>query len=68
VRRTTVPTSSLPPHADPDSHKGAIEGDRPNDEQQGNPSGKGVDKNGMPNDPIATAQDAIGANEDKSEG
>lgn len=63
-----MPTSSLPPHADPDSHKGAIEGDRPNDEQQGNPSGKGVDKNGMPNDPVATAQDAIGANEDKSEG
>ena len=49
-------------------HRGAIEGDRPTDEQQGNPSGKGVDKNGMPNDPVATAQDAIGANEDKSEG
>ena len=61
-------TTNLPPHADPDSHKGAIEGDRPADEQQGNPSGKGVDKNGMPNDPVATAQDAIGANEDKSEG
>ena len=61
-------TTSLPPHADPDSHKGAIERDRPTDEQHGNPSGDGVDKNGMPNDPIATAQDAIGANEDGSEG
>ena len=61
-------TTSLPPHADHDSHKGAIEGDRPTDEQHGNPSGDGVDKNGMPNDPIATAQDAIGANEDGSEG
>ena len=63
-----MPTSSHPPTNDPDSHKGAIEGDRPTDEQQGNPSGKGVDKNGMPNNPVATAQDAIGANEDKSEG
>jgi hypothetical protein len=62
-----MPTSSLPPN-DPDIHKGAIEGDRPSDEQQGNRSGKGIDKNGMPNDPVATAQDAIGANEDKSEG
>ena len=61
-------TTSLPPHADPDIHKGAIEGDRPNDEQQGNPNGDGVDKNGMPDDPVATAQDVIGANEDQSQG
>jgi len=67
-KENAVTATSLPPHADPDRHKGAIEGDRPTDEQQGNPSGKGVDKNGMPNDPVATAQDAIGANEDKSEG
>ena len=60
-------SNSLPPHADPDLHKGAVEGDRPNDEQQGNPNG-GVDRNGMPNDPVATAQDAIGANEDESQG
>jgi len=60
--------SSLPPRPDPDVHKGAIEGDKPADEQQGNPSGKGIDKKGMPNDPVATAQDRIGANEDKSQG
>jgi hypothetical protein len=63
-----VTTTSLPPHADPDIHKGAIEGDRPTDEQQGNPNGDGVDKNGMPNDPVATAEDKIGANEDGTQG
>jgi hypothetical protein len=55
-------------HADPDAHKGAVEGDRPEDEQMGNPHGEGIDDQGMPNDPIATAEDAIGANEDGSEG
>jgi hypothetical protein len=63
-----VTTTSLPPHADPDIHKGAIEGDRPTDEQQGNPNGGGLDDNGLPNDPVATAEDAIGANEDESQG
>jgi hypothetical protein len=53
---------------DPDIHKGAIEGDRPTDEQMGNPQGDGIDENGMPDDPIASAQDAIGANEDETEG
>jgi hypothetical protein len=53
---------------DPDVHKGAIEGDRPSDEQMGNPHGDGVDENGLPDDPVATAQDEIGANEDESEG
>lgn len=53
---------------DPDVHKGAIEGDRPDDEQIGNPNGDGVDDEGLPDDPVATAQDKIGANEDKSQG
>jgi hypothetical protein len=53
---------------DPDVHKGAIEGDRPTDEQQGNESGAGVDANGLPDDPVATAQDKVGANEDESQG
>lgn len=53
---------------DPAAHKGAIEGDRPTDEQQGNPNGDGVDENGMPDDPIASAEDQIGANEDESQG
>lgn len=53
---------------DPDSHKGAIEGDRPGDEQVGNPHGGGVDENGLPDDPIAIAEDAEGANEDGTQG
>jgi hypothetical protein len=53
---------------DPDSHKGVIEGDKLTDEQVGNPHGGGVDDDGLPNDPIATAEDRIGANEDKSQG
>ena len=53
---------------DPDVHKGAVEGDRPNDEQFGNPNGPGVNDEGLPNDPIATAEDEIGANEDETEG
>jgi hypothetical protein len=63
-----VTSKSTPPRADPDTHKGAVEGNRPADKQQGNPHGDGIDKNGMPNDPVATAEDAIGANEDDSQG
>jgi hypothetical protein len=55
-------------HNDQDVHKGAIEGDKSTDEQIGNPAGDGVDENGLPDDPVATAQDEIGANEDKSQG
>jgi hypothetical protein len=53
---------------DPAAHKGAIEGDSPDDEQVGNPNGDGVDENGLPNDPVATAEDQIGANVDESQG
>ena len=53
---------------DPDIHKGAIEGDRPTDEQQGNPHGDGVNDEGLPDDPIAIAEDQIGANEDQTTG
>jgi hypothetical protein len=54
---------------DPAAHKGAIEGDRPTDKEQvGNPHGAGVDDQGLPNDLIATAEDAVGANEDQSQG
>jgi hypothetical protein len=53
---------------DQDVHKGAIESERPNDDGVGNPAGTGIDKNGLPNNPVATAQDKIGANEDESQG
>ena len=53
---------------DPDVHKGAIEGDKPTDEQIGNPHGDGVNDEGLPDDPIAIAEDSIGANEDETTG
>jgi hypothetical protein len=55
-------------HKDPDIHKGAIEGDTPLDEQFGNPNGDGVDDEGLPDDPVASAEDELGANEDESQG
>ena len=61
----TQPASHAP---DPDGQKGAIEGDRPGDEQEGNPNGTGIDKQGLPDDPIATFEDAVGANVDESQG
>ena len=62
---TAIPTKQ---QGDPDIHKGAIEGNTPADEQQGNPHGGGLDENGLPDDPIATCEDALGANVDKSQG
>ena len=53
---------------DQDIHKGAIEGDRPTDEQHYNPNGEGVDDQGLPDDPIAIAEDREGANADESQG
>jgi hypothetical protein len=53
---------------DPAAHKGALEGDRPEDEQQGNPHGQGVDAEGLPDDPVATAEDAEGAEADQTQG
>lgn len=52
---------------EPDAHKGAIEGDRPDDVQQGNPNAPGVDDNGSPSDATTVAQDRIGANVDDGE-
>jgi len=53
---------------DPEIHKGAIEGDRPSDEQNVSNKGQGIDKNSLPNDPVATAQDREGANADNTQG
>lgn len=50
---------------DSDLGKGAIEGAP---DGQGNPNGTGLDDQGLPNDEVATAQDRIGANEDKTQG
>jgi hypothetical protein len=52
-----------------DEHIGAVEGDRPTDRpQQGNENAPGLDDQGLPNDPVAICEDAIGANVDGSEG
>jgi hypothetical protein len=53
---------------DPDSHKGSVEGDRPEDRQQANRQGDGIDAEGLPDDPVATTEDVVGANADKSQG
>jgi hypothetical protein len=59
----------LPKPTDPDQDKGAVEGDRPTDKQQGNKNAAGaLDANGLPKDRIAIAEDVIGANEDQTQG
>jgi hypothetical protein len=64
----TAPTGPVP-DADQDLHKGAVEGDDPVDTpQQGNPNAPGLNDQGLPNDPVAIAEDALGANEDQTQG
>jgi hypothetical protein len=53
---------------DPDEQKGAVEGNQPQDGDQGNPNAPGLDEAGLPNDPVAIGQDVLGANEDESQG
>jgi len=49
---------------DQDIHKGAMEGpDTP-----GNANAPALDDCGMPNDPVAIAEDVLGANEDETQG
>jgi hypothetical protein len=55
-------TKQSPDH---DERKGAKEDDRPGPERPRHP---GLDKNGLPNDPTAIAQDVLGANEDETQG
>jgi hypothetical protein len=69
AERDLHPRHSASNDADPDAHKGAVEGDRPGDRaQQGNRRGPGVDRQGLPSDPVATAQDAVGARVDGTQG
>jgi hypothetical protein len=58
----------LPKPIDPDSNKGAVEGDRPTDNQHYNPNAPALDKNGLPKNRKAIAEDVIGANEDNTQG
>ena len=50
---------------DHDARKGAMEEDRPHAHESGAP---GLDGDGLPNDPTAIAQDAVGAREDGTQG
>jgi hypothetical protein len=49
---------------DQDLHKGAME----TPDSPGNLNAPALDENGWPNDPVAIAEDVIGANEDGTEG
>jgi hypothetical protein len=63
-----TPTSPTIETDDPDSHKGAVEGDRPDDKQQFNRQGTGIGADGLPDNPLAQAEDEIGATVDETQG
>ena len=65
LRKRVAMDNSTRPVADNDIHKGAKEEERPGPERSSHP---GLDKNGLPNNPIAIAADMLGANEDHSQG
>jgi len=60
--------TQAPQQDDPDTHKGAVEGDRPTDPGQGNANAPALDENGLPDDPVAITEDVVGANEDETQG
>jgi hypothetical protein len=47
---------------------GAVEGDQAGDPQKGNQNADGIDADGLPTDPLAIAEDVLGANADGTEG
>jgi len=54
-----------------DEHEGAVEGDTPQDPQQGNENAQahgGLDEQGLPEDCDKIAEDVIGANADETQG
>ena len=59
---------ALPKQTDQDESKGAVEGDRPTDKQQGNENATALGEDGLPKDRIAIAEDVIGANADQTQG
>lgn len=63
-----TPGSPLPKPVDQDEHKGAVEGDRPTDKQHSNRNATALDKNGLPKNKVAIAEDVIGAQEDETQG
>jgi hypothetical protein len=61
-RDTTVPSKAT--SRDHDIHKGVMESGSPS----ATTNAPGLDGDGLPNDPTAIAEDAIGAREDGSQG
>ena len=60
---------AIPKQTDQDESKGAVEGDRPTDKQQGNENAAGpLGADGLPKNRIAIAEDVIGANADQTQG
>jgi hypothetical protein len=51
-----------------DEHEGAVEGDRPQDLQQGNANAPALDEQGLPDDCDKIDEDVIGANLDETQG
>ena len=64
----TAPCMHPPVHRDQDAKKGTLEGDRPTDQQHGLLHAQALDDNGLPNDEVAIAWDAIGAETDQTQG
>jgi hypothetical protein len=65
LKKEIMTNTATPRVADNDIHKGAKEEERPGPKRSSHP---GLDKNGLPNDPVAIAQDALGAKADQSQG
>ena len=60
---------AFPKQTDQDESKGAVEGDRPTDIQQGNENAdQPLGADGRPVNRIAIAEDVIGANADQTQG
>jgi hypothetical protein len=57
------------PRQQSDEQKGAVEGDHLSDQEQGNKNADGaLDKNGLPKNKKAIAEDSIGARADETQG
>ena len=64
-----VSPTPLPKATHSIGYQGAVEGDHPSDTQQGNKNAVGaLDKNGLPKNKIAIAEDSIGARADQTQG
>jgi hypothetical protein len=55
-------------HVEFDEHMGAVEGDKPADDKQGNPSAPALDDQGLPLNRDKICEDVLGANNDGTEG